>query len=143
MEIRQLTKDDIVRIELGEMFRPMFELYLDMYGKYAWMIEDGDSPVAAFGCNFIYGEFGGVAEAWIKIFNKVKAKSIVKTARLKIAETVDHCEIHRLQAVSRADEPYAVRFNEFMGFVKEGVLKRYFPDRVDGIMMRYEGKKCT
>jgi len=58
----------------------------------------------------------------------------VKSCKILLDTVTDALRLHRLQCVCRADFPTAARFIEFMGFEKEGVLKKAAMDRSDLIM---------
>lgn len=75
----------------------------------------------------------GVAEAWfVGSWRLSKNRfAAVRTLQKTMLELMDANAINRLQAHVRADTPEAVRFIEFLGFEREGLLREYGPDRTD------------
>ena len=73
-----------------------------------------------------------IAEAWC-IFGK-DFKLCFKTAVKRIREAVELCDHLRIQAFTETDFISAQRFLEFLGFQKEGILKRQGIDTRDNII---------
>ena len=77
-----------------------------------------------------------MGEAWLipsDQIPKYKLK-IIKTLRDHISSITEEDGLRRLQATVRTDYEVAVRFIEFMGFKREGLMKNYGPDGVDHFM---------
>jgi RimJ/RimL family protein N-acetyltransferase len=75
----------------------------------------------------------GVSEAWFvgswRLNNNVMAGA--RATRRKLDELMKAHELHRIQAVVRADWPTARRFARYLGMKDEGVMKQYGSDRMD------------
>ena len=75
----------------------------------------------------------GVSEAWFvgswRLNNNVMAGA--RATRRKLDDLMKAHELHRIQAVVRADWDEAVRFVEFLRFQREGLLRGYGPDGSD------------
>ena len=95
----------------------------------------GESPIAIFGCCMLWG---GVGEAW-SVFNE-------KARRYPIAMTkgafafFDICEIlfslHRLQITVTSSDKRAMAWAHCLGFIVEGLMKKYSVDQEDTFIMR-------
>ena len=91
-------------------------------------------PILAGG---VYPLWDGVAEGWVlsskRIFDyKIKAAGSVKR-RLDLI-CVNN-KIWRLQTAVKADFKIGIRFAEFLGFNKEGLMVGYGPDKTDYYLM--------
>ena len=79
----------------------------------------------------------GVAEGWV-ISSKRIFKNKIRAARL-IRERTDllcaNNKIWRLQTAVKADFKIGIRFAEFLGFNKEGLMVGYGPDKTDYYLM--------
>ena len=77
--------------------------------------------------------FEGLGEAWLEPSDKITDYKLrmIKTLRHHIDKITEEDGLRRLQAAVRADFPEAVRFIEFMGFKREGLMEAYGPDGSD------------
>ncbi len=73
-----------------------------------------------------------IAECWC-IFSD-KFRTVFKTAVKRIRKAVNECQYNRIQAVTEIDFPEGQRLLEFLGFEKEGVLRKQGFDKRDNIM---------
>lgn len=75
----------------------------------------------------------GVAEGWFlggwRLHENVL--SSIRVIRRELKLMVDENKIHRLQCVVRTDWPEAQRFIEFLGWEKEGLMKKYTTEKID------------
>tara|TARA_R100000808_G_scaffold12567_1_gene31270 strand:- start:1954 stop:2400 length:447 start_codon:yes stop_codon:yes gene_type:complete len=78
----------------------------------------------------------GMGEAWLIPSDEIKNHKIrmIKILRDHIDRITIEDDLRRLQATVRADYEPALRFIEFLGFKKEGLLKAYSPAGVDHYM---------
>ena len=95
---------------------------------------DGNYPVCSGG---IIPTWLGSAQGWV-ISSKRIFKNKIKAARL-IKERTDllcaNNKIWRLQTAVKADFKIGIRFAEFLGFNKEGLMVGYGPDKTDYYLM--------
>ena len=93
-----------------------------------------NNPVCSGG---IVPLWNGVAEGWV-ISSKRIFKNKIRAARL-IRERTDllcaNNKIWRLQTAVKADFKIGIRFAEFLGFNKEGLMVGYGPDKTDYYLM--------
>ena len=81
--------------------------------------------------------WSGVAEGWV-ISSKRILQNKIKAARLIKKRTDLLCnnnKIWRLQTAVKANFTIGVRFAEFLGLKKEGLMKMYGPDKTDYFRM--------
>ena len=79
----------------------------------------------------------GVAEGWVisskRIFqNKIKAARLIKRRTDLLC---NNNKIWRLQTAVKANFTLGVRFAEFLGLKKEGLMEKYGPDKTDYFRM--------
>lgn len=84
----------------------------------------------------IYPIWDGMAEAWLIPSDEMPRYKLkmIKILREHIDLITAEDGLRRLQATVRADYPVALRFIEFMGFKKEGLMKNFGPDGTDHFM---------
>ena len=107
--------------------------------KYVVDIEDvgmsftgllNNHPIAAGGICYLWD---GVAEGWVLASRDIFkypifcAKTIKKRTDLLAANN----KIKRIQTAVKADSQKAIRFAEWLGFKKEGLMRNYGPDGSD------------
>ena len=75
----------------------------------------------------------GMAEAWFIPSELIKPhrRQVVKQLRDHIDQLSVENDYRRLQATSRSDFSAGQRFLEFLGFEREGLLRKYGPDGAD------------
>ena len=96
----------------------------------AWTgIENGHIIAAA---GFI-PMWDGVAECWFIGSDRIQTriKSVVKTTK----DIMSKAPYARMHANVKADWMQAIRFAEFLGFKKEGLMKKFGPEGADYIVM--------
>jgi L-amino acid N-acyltransferase YncA len=81
--------------------------------------------------------WSGVAEGWVisskRIFqNKIKAARLIKKRTDLLCK---NNKIWRLQTAVKANFTIGVRFAEFLGLKKEGLMEKYGPDKTDYFRM--------
>ena len=95
---------------------------------------DNNIPICSGG---IIPSWLGNAQGWV-ISSKRIFKNKIKAARL-IKERTDllcaNNKIWRIQTAVKADFKIGIRFAEFLGFNKEGLMVGYGPDKTDYYLM--------
>ncbi len=88
------------------------------------------------GSGGVFPIWEGLGEAWVMPSNLVSShkKMFVKLIRSNLEQMTEKFNFRRVQATARADLPKAQRFLEFLGFEREGLLKKYGPDGSDHIL---------
>ena len=100
----------------------------------AFTLLDNNVPVCSGG---IIPTWLGNAQGWVisskRIFrNKVKASRLIKERTDLLCA---NNKIWRLQTAVKADFKIGIRFAEFLGFNKEGLMIGYGPDKTDYYLM--------
>lgn len=81
----------------------------------------------------VYPIWEGMGEAWFIGSELVKPhrRRVVMQLREHIDELTTDNNYKRVQATARTDFKVAQRFLEFLGFEREGLMRRYGPDGAD------------
>ena len=100
----------------------------------AFTLLDNNIPICSGG---IIPTWLGNAQGWVisskRIFrNKVKASRLIKERTDLLCA---NNKIWRLQTAVKADFKIGIRFAEFLGFNKEGLMVGYGPDKTDYYLM--------
>ena len=100
----------------------------------AYTLLDDNVPICSGG---IIPTWLGSAQGWVisskRIFrNKVKASRLIKERTDLLCA---NNKIWRLQTAVKADFKIGIRFAEFLGFNKEGLMVGYGPDKTDYFRM--------
>ena len=100
----------------------------------AFTLLDNNVPICSGG---IIPTWLGNAQGWVisskRIFrNKVKASRLIKQRTDLLCA---NNKIWRLQTAVKADFRTGIRFAEFLGFNKEGLMVGYGPDKTDYYLM--------
>ena len=100
----------------------------------AFTLLDNNVPICSGG---IVPTWLGNAQGWVisskRIFrNKVKASRLIKERTDLLCA---NNKIWRLQTAVKADFKIGIRFAEFLGFNKEGLMVGYGPDKTDYYLM--------
>ena len=100
----------------------------------AYTLLDNNVPICSGG---IIPTWLGNAQGWV-ISSKRIFRNKIKAARLIKQRTDLLCannKIWRLQTAVKADFKIGIRFAEFLGFNKEGLMVGYGPDKTDYYLM--------
>ena len=100
----------------------------------AYTLLDNNVPICSGG---IIPTWLGNAQGWVlsskRIFrNKIKAARLIKERTDLLCA---NNKIWRLQTAVKADFKIGIRFAEFLGFNKEGLMVGYGPDKTDYYLM--------
>ncbi len=100
----------------------------------AFTLLDDNVPICSGG---VIPTWLGNAQGWVisskRIFrNKVKASRLIKQRTDLLCA---NNKIWRLQTAVKADFKIGIRFAEFLGFNKEGLMVGYGPDKTDYYLM--------
>jgi len=138
IEIVPFTKEHAKQIlELG-----MNDVALELkpeHRKYVVDIEDvgmsftgllNNKPIAAGGICYLWD---GVAEGWILASRDIFKYPIfcAKTIKRRTDLLAKNNKLKRIQTAVKADSDTAIRFAEWLGFKREGLMKNYGPDGAD------------
>ena len=138
IEIVPFTKEHAKQIlELG-----MNDVALELkpeHRKYVVDIEDvgmsftgllNNNPIAAGGICYLWD---GVAEGWVLASRDIFKYPIfcAKTIKRRTDLLAKNNKLKRIQTAVKADSDTAIRFAEWLGFKREGLMKNYGPDGAD------------
>jgi len=138
IEIVPFTKEHAKQIlELG-----MNDVALELkpeHRKYVVDIEDvgmsftgllNNKPIAAGGICYLWD---GVAEGWVLASRDIFKYPIfcAKTIKRRTDLLAKNNKLKRIQTAVKADSDTAIRFAEWLGFKREGLMKNYGPDGAD------------
>ena len=88
----------------------------------------GDDIVGCAGIDMFWK---GMGEVWAMFRNMEHGHSSIRVIRNGLDVLIGQNNLHRAQCHIRCDFPKAVKLVEFLGFEREGILKKYTHDRVD------------
>ena len=93
-----------------------------------------DGKLAGFGG--IYPLWYGVGQAWFVTNPEAKPyiRQIITYTKRIISATMVAYNFHRVQAYALIDEPKATKMLELLGFIREGTLKMFSPNKEDMVM---------
>lgn len=117
----------------GDFKREAEILEMQINNCFSFSVFSGSIPVA---CAGVYPLWRGVGEAWMVVTDKLYkyALTVFRDVKSQIKAAWRIMELHRLQSVCRKDGD-DMNFLEHLGFINEGLLRNYFPDRQCGVMM--------
>lgn len=89
-----------------------------------------DKPIAAGGICYLWD---GVAEGWVLASRDIFKYPIfcAKTIKRRTDLLAKNNKLKRIQTAVKADSDTAIRFAEWLGFKREGLMKNYGPDGAD------------
>lgn len=131
--IREATRRDLMLLNPKEIY--FAEGVLDYAGmlidsKKALTLEsESGTLLAIFGYTEIWK---GVADVWAIVSKNIYGDfySIRELKRFVHTEMVLK-NLHRANLYANLKDSSSVRFAEFLGFIREGLLKKYGPDKAD------------
>lgn len=106
---------------------------LDAYAEYgqSFSLLDNNNLVIAMGG--IVAKWPGVGIAWIAAQEELNPYRFIfaKNVKKELNRIAFEVGYHRIETTVRTDFPEAVKFIEWLGFDKEGLLKQGLPGKVD------------
>ena len=89
-----------------------------------------NKPIAAGGICYLWD---GVAEGWVLASRDIFKYPIfcAKTIKRRTDLLAKNNKLKRIQTAVKADSDTAIRFAEWLGFKREGLMKNYGPDGAD------------
>ncbi len=89
------------------------------------------------GCGGIMILWPGVGEAWANFAAPARQspKDVLFCIRKGLDIITEAYELIRVQALATPTFPESIRFLKHLGFVEEGVLRKYWDDGKDAVMM--------
>lgn len=81
----------------------------------------------------------GVGLLWLILTADCKKYGIhslfaLEAIKEKMEYLIEKNNLWRAEAAVRTDFPQAIKMIEFLGFEREGLMRKYFPDRTDAIL---------
>lgn len=129
LNTRLFTIDDIDLLGLDtEFLRNKYVMYLKNEEGPAWLIENEDGPICAFGGVIMWE---GVAEIWFNLINETDTFLAIRRIKRMIPAMMDKFGAWRLYATVIKGNETGARFVKKMDFVYEGTMRAYYPDKSD------------
>lgn len=137
MEFRPATQEDLAYVRANP-FEAADKLYhdFDVPDENTYCVTYESSIVAVGGLHVVRP---GVGRLWLILTADSKKDGLHGLKALHaIQEKTEHLlktnNIYRAEAHIRVDFDRAIKMIEFLGFQKEGTMREFFPDRVDGYL---------
>lgn len=141
IELRQYKPDDAIAILKGDPRQPGVKLDEQTQAWAELKASRGPAVTAVsrgrvVACGGLEILWEGMAEGWCLFADDLdgNALSISRKVLEIMQEWIKEHKLVRIQAPMRADFKMGLRFAEWLGFKKEGVLQKYHPDGSDAIM---------
>lgn len=131
-ELEGITRGDIGGISLGNLMEIIS--YERVLGKAFSFRNDERQLIAVGGIRYTNK---GVGTAWFLGTDRIPDNKDIfcKDVATITPILVEEMGLHRLQAEVMEDKPSWIRWAESYGFKKEGVMKHYYPNGKNAIMM--------
>ncbi|MEA2035994.1 MAG: GNAT family protein [Nanoarchaeota archaeon] len=137
LNIEKLTREHLKAVDIFDKDKHIIDLY-----SYASDEVLGTMGVAyirggkVIGCGGVAPLWEGVGQSWM-VCGKDYMKYWVSVGRLMI-DTIESAftvfNLRRIQGTTEVDNEVSIRFHEWAGYKKEGILKAYGSDGSDHIM---------
>ena len=128
---QELVDSDGVDIGTIQTAHTDFATYMDFLQSYGarTFLENGH----IIGCAGVALLWEGVGEGWFMGSERMQKNrySVIRYVRKMLFKHQENGPLRRIHANVRADWPEALRFAEFLGFTKEGLLRKFGPDGKD------------
>lgn len=134
MNVREMTVDDVGILNLWEEWmKQVYQRYLETQSGNAWILEDENGPICAFGGAFLWP---GNCEIWFNLIRKAHPITIIRTVRRYLEEQSKRLNVRRVQATSRCDSIMNNKFLKSFGLKNETPdgMAEYNPDGSDAYM---------
>ena len=129
---RPMVMSDIDSLKLEfDWMKDRYRLYLESQCGPAWIMEDENGPICAFGAAF---QWDGVCEVWFNIARMVHTITQVRTIKRHLDEHEETYSVKRYWATIKCNFKSGKRLVEFLGFHLEGVMQKYHPDGSDSYL---------
>lgn len=129
INIRPFISGDTVTLELRDVFLypNAKELTEDAFEKghsYAYTLLKGDKIIAVFGLTMIRSD---LAEVWSLLSDDIECCSIqfARICKRYLDYHIKQLDVVRAHAVIRSDYDRGFKFLKFLGFEREGTLKKF------------------
>ena len=132
LELEGLTRGDIGGIPIAKLMDIL--AYEQVLGKAFSFRNDKRQLLAVGGIRYTNM---GVGTAWFYGSTRIPENKEIfcKDVATITPLLVEEMGLHRLQAEVMEDKPSWIRWAESYGFKKEGVMKHYYPNKKNAIMM--------
>jgi hypothetical protein len=114
-----MTKEDVPKLRLDAPW--MYERFIDCIDRDlgpAFIVEEGDNALCAFGALFEWGQHGA-CEVWFNLIANRRTFNIARIVKRLLPKLARKYQVTRMQALVKCGSAVNNRFMEFMGFVNE------------------------
>jgi len=133
LKLRPFQIDDVFRVQLDYEFSHESRRSLIEHPNIdAFTLEDDGEILAVGGAHIMWT---GVAEAWVLVSpsGKKHGRLFARYAKRRFEGMLQENAITRMQATIHVTDESAMRFVEWLGFEKEGLMRKYGVDGDDYI----------
>lgn len=137
MEFRQATQEDMALVRL-DPFEGSIKDYPYME------IPDDNCYTGIFeseivGVGGLVMKWEGVGLLWLMLTNRCRKNDVfgliaLRAIKGKMDELIENNHLWRAEATVRTDFPQAIKMIEFFGFEREGLMRKYCPDKADAYL---------
>ena len=125
LKLRPVKIDDVLQVQLDyELGREGRWNLVEHPNIDAFTLEDDEEILAVGGAHILWP---GVAEAWVLVSpsGKKHGRLFARYAKRRFEGMLKENDIKRMQATIHATDESGMRFVEWLGFEKEGLMRKY------------------
>ena len=125
LKLRPFKIDDVLQVQLDyELGREGRCNLVEHPNIDAFTLEDDEEILAVGGAHILWP---GVAEAWVLVSpsGKKHGRLFARYAKRRFEGMLKENDIKRMQATIHATDESGMRFVEWLGFEKEGLMRKY------------------
>ncbi len=114
-----MTSSDVPKLKLEEPW--MYERFIDCLARDigpAYIVEEGDIALCAFGALFEWGS-QGACEVWFNLIEKRRLFNVARIFRRLLPDLAKRHKVTRMQAIVKCGNGVNSRFMKFLGFENE------------------------
>lgn len=137
MEFRKTTQEDMAFVRQNPFEGAVKKYpYMEVPDENCYTVIYESAIVAVGGLQV---RWEGVGLLWLMLTADCKKYGIygllaLEAIKEKMEYLIEKNKLWRAEAAVRVDFPQAIKMIEFFGFEREGVMRRYYPDKTDAIL---------
>ncbi len=134
MEFRKSTQEDMAFVRLNPFEGAVKDYpYMEIPDENCYTAIYESAIVAVGGLQV---KWKGVGLLWLMLTADCKKYGIhsllaLEVIKEKVEYLIEKNNLWRAEAAVRTDFPQAIKMVEFLGFKKEGLMRKYYPDKSD------------
>lgn len=137
MEFRQATQEDMAFVRQDPFEGAVKDYpYMDVPDENCYTIIFESEIVGVGG---LVMRWEGVGLLWLMLTSRCRKKGIygvlaLDAIKTKTDELIEKNNLWRAEATVRTDFPQAIKMIEYFGFKREGLMRKYCPDKGDSYL---------